>query len=636
MTEFGAHLQTETKSTYSLLGLRNRHYKIPEYQRPYLWEPKLVWKLLSDIWDAHANDLEFKFIGTVITHAADASGHCHEICDGQQRTVTILLIVRAILFWCSRHEKDKLGQRLRKLEPNLFDADGSQGEDVPKLRLFNRDLNNWFFNTFVKADQDEELARNIDKIQRSEQQSIIMNSFRTALSFLASKFGSAASADLYVTAAESNPQGLPSMYLREQLDKNLNTLENMTAIDKFASFLLYKCAISHSTVKNPRAAIDIFNSLNGTGVPLTETQQVMALLLTSQDADHTKHAEDWQHAEEVLNTVSWGDAAGLKDTALQEELERELLKRYLRCLREAQTSGRDTEVKTLKDYFLDSFQVQGMNTHKEQTCKLFNKGQPNEEAIEVFFEQFFSKANQRVCLFTSLMDLQDTSWVDDTFAVLCDGDIKVKVQNCITLLQHIGHMGLDQNWVHPAFLFVHRHVLPPCSEACSNEEVLDFFQKLERLSAYMFLCPAHCEDERQRERPRHPKLGDKILGDKSFRYDHCRSIQRVWYKALMERMKMGPLGAVLQWMGLSTPEAKNVLHSIEETYDTRADWSDRKIATYLLLKAESTLQSDCQKLHLTLTQALPQGLRVQDVRCILMQGCRCHCLADEIIVCFPN
>ena len=45
-------------------------YTVPEYQRPYLWEPKFVWKLLNDMWEAYlGNDKfagDFKFLGIII------------------------------------------------------------------------------------------------------------------------------------------------------------------------------------------------------------------------------------------------------------------------------------------------------------------------------------------------------------------------------------------------------------------------------------------------------------------------------------------------------------------------------------------------------------------------------------------
>lgn len=71
-----------------LNALLTKSLTIPEYQRPYRWQPKHVLQLLEDI---HRNSQEKKVyrIGTTILHR---NKETFDIVDGQQRLVTISLI----------------------------------------------------------------------------------------------------------------------------------------------------------------------------------------------------------------------------------------------------------------------------------------------------------------------------------------------------------------------------------------------------------------------------------------------------------------------------------------------------------------------------------------------------------------
>ncbi|MDK4685655.1 DUF262 domain-containing protein [Kingella negevensis] len=65
---------------------------IPHYQRPYKWQAKHILQLLQDLQHHHENNIIYR-IGTVVLHN-DSSRH--EIVDGQQRLITLSLIVYAL------------------------------------------------------------------------------------------------------------------------------------------------------------------------------------------------------------------------------------------------------------------------------------------------------------------------------------------------------------------------------------------------------------------------------------------------------------------------------------------------------------------------------------------------------------
>lgn len=67
---------------------------IPNYQRPYKWTAKNAIQLLDDIIDAKSGNKETYRVGTLILHQKDKS--TYNIVDGQQRTITFSLLLKAL------------------------------------------------------------------------------------------------------------------------------------------------------------------------------------------------------------------------------------------------------------------------------------------------------------------------------------------------------------------------------------------------------------------------------------------------------------------------------------------------------------------------------------------------------------
>jgi len=68
---------------------------IPNYQRPYKWTAKNVIQLLDDIIHAKSENKETYRVGTLILHH-DKDKLTYNIVDGQQRTITFSLLLKAI------------------------------------------------------------------------------------------------------------------------------------------------------------------------------------------------------------------------------------------------------------------------------------------------------------------------------------------------------------------------------------------------------------------------------------------------------------------------------------------------------------------------------------------------------------
>ena len=81
----------------SIKELLNRNIKIPDYQRPYMWDKKFVSHLFYDIKEAmeSGNIPEYR-LGSIILHKDEKTSSDYSIVDGQQRYITILLLLKCL------------------------------------------------------------------------------------------------------------------------------------------------------------------------------------------------------------------------------------------------------------------------------------------------------------------------------------------------------------------------------------------------------------------------------------------------------------------------------------------------------------------------------------------------------------
>ncbi len=97
----------------NLLSEKKIHF--PNYQRPYKWEVKHVKQLLNDIF-TFKHKPAYR-LGTVVIHLDDEKEELN-VVDGQQRTITLLLVIKAIL---AKYEAKQLELKSTGLKEQLKD-----------------------------------------------------------------------------------------------------------------------------------------------------------------------------------------------------------------------------------------------------------------------------------------------------------------------------------------------------------------------------------------------------------------------------------------------------------------------------------------------------------------------------------
>jgi uncharacterized protein with ParB-like and HNH nuclease domain len=96
--------------------IQNKTLHIPHFQRPYKWSVKNVIQLLDDI-QRFKGTTPYR-IGTIVIHEEDGVAN---IVDGQQRTVTFLLIIKAIMAYkYSLIKNNNLKEQLDIIKGNVF------------------------------------------------------------------------------------------------------------------------------------------------------------------------------------------------------------------------------------------------------------------------------------------------------------------------------------------------------------------------------------------------------------------------------------------------------------------------------------------------------------------------------------
>ena len=81
-------------SAVSVGALLAQNLRIPEYQRPYSWQPETALQLVDDVMDALAGSNDVPYVlGAVILHERE---EWLDVVDGQQRLLTLRMIIATL------------------------------------------------------------------------------------------------------------------------------------------------------------------------------------------------------------------------------------------------------------------------------------------------------------------------------------------------------------------------------------------------------------------------------------------------------------------------------------------------------------------------------------------------------------
>ena len=319
---------------------KSENFVIPEYQRGYSWDITQCDKLWQDI-DAFiaSNASDPYFFGTIIVDCSETNKF--SLIDGQQRTTTFLLLLKALLIQLTEaipnvpddEESEALKAGLKanrnKVMAILYKA---EDEDIPAmlkdstktqniLILENKSINELFpkeVKTIVEATDFKTSEQNVYKIPRKQKDNKYTNHFRN-FKFFFEKLG-------------------------EKSESQLN---------QFAKIFLEKCQVIEIRSWQIEQAITMFNSLNSTGMPLSDADIISAQLYSNAGDNKKTFNDQWESINQLANELSGRKIIDL-DAVLQQfmYINRAINKEYISINKEGNESV-DVTTPGLRRYYTD-------------------------------------------------------------------------------------------------------------------------------------------------------------------------------------------------------------------------------------------------------------------------------------------
>lgn len=301
LRKIGAYLKLEEDTKFT----------IPEYQRPYSWSITNCDKLWQDITDFIDSDSKDRyFFGTIIINC-QKDDTVLGLIDGQQRTTTFLLLMKALLvrinvaIGTTSQDDDSenlcrgLKERRRKIMGILYKAETEDIPDDPDITtdraicnsepiIENYSINELYkteLQTILSAVDYAEAESKVIKIPRKQKDNKYTNFFRNFKFF-------------YDRAKELS-------------DSQLNS---------FAKTLTDSCEVIEIKSWQVEQAITMFNSLNSDGLPLYDSDIISAKLYA--EAEKSKVSDDftklWKELIELIDELKQSGIANIDAILMQQ------------------------------------------------------------------------------------------------------------------------------------------------------------------------------------------------------------------------------------------------------------------------------------------------------------------------------
>lgn len=301
LRKIGAYLKLEEDTKFT----------IPEYQRPYSWSITNCDKLWQDITDFIDSDSKDRyFFGTIIINC-QKDDTVLGLIDGQQRTTTFLLLMKALLvrinvaIGTTSQDDDSenlcrgLKERRRKIMGILYKAETEDIPDDPDIAtdraicnsepiIENYSINELYkteLQTILSAVDYAEAESKVIKIPRKQKDNKYTNFFRNFKFF-------------YDRAKELS-------------DSQLNS---------FAKTLTDSCEVIEIKSWQVEQAITMFNSLNSDGLPLYDSDIISAKLYA--EAEKSKVSDEftklWKKLIELIDELKQSGIANIDAILMQQ------------------------------------------------------------------------------------------------------------------------------------------------------------------------------------------------------------------------------------------------------------------------------------------------------------------------------
>ena len=327
------------------------NFVIPQYQRGYSWEITQCDKLWQDIEDfINSEASDPYFFGTIIVDCSVSDKF--SLIDGQQRTTTFLLLLKALLIRLQEvlntfsitpttaateaslksHRDTIIGLLYKANAKGIFSILSDWNTAKGIIILENQSINELYkeeVKKILESKDYDEAESAVHKISRKQKDNKFTNHFRN-FKFFYTKL------------------------------KN----KSESQLDEFAEVFLLKCQIIEIRSWQIEQAITMFNSLNSTGLPLSDADIISADLFSNAGADKTPFNKQWEEITALASKLNSRKITNI-DGVLQQFM-------YInRATDKEYVSGTSYDVTTpgLRKYYKDEDDFSIKNSRKKDLLK---------------------------------------------------------------------------------------------------------------------------------------------------------------------------------------------------------------------------------------------------------------------------
>lgn len=270
-----AEMRVERQSVVDYLSKNT--FLIPMYQRPYAWgedECGQLWEDIISFYDENNEGDEY-FLGTSVLFKEDRK---QNLIDGQQRTTTLILLIRALYEKAFKQKGENTQGLVNLLESCLWKMDDISGKvDYTQPRLLSE----------VAIDSDCEILReilsdkylNVSDFSELEEKAKISKKNKKGASKYAYNF----------------------LFFIEKSDEIAR--ERPLEWEKICITILKKCVILPIECDSQENALRIFNTLNNRGISLSDSDIFKGVIFSEKKSEDEKRkfAEEWKDLEVKLH-----------------------------------------------------------------------------------------------------------------------------------------------------------------------------------------------------------------------------------------------------------------------------------------------------------------------------------------------
>lgn len=286
----------------------DRKFVVPEYQRAYSWDKEKCEKLFEDI-ESRKDGNCYYFFGTII---ADYSNPGEiNLIDGQQRTISFLILLKALLLKIlaaqkslpeneiSQSLRDSLDDKVNSILKILYNVEPKEKHSFLKtwklkdgFSIFETKSINELpeykdeFQKILNAKEYEELENSAEKSSKKQRNcSRFFSNFKL----------------FYDNLGENYTDSIK--------------------LDEFTEIFLKKCQVIEIRSDDSEQAIEMFNSLNSDGQPLSDADIISAKLYSNAEKNKEKEAFDevWKRFLELTSELEKKEIVKI-DSVLQQNM----------------------------------------------------------------------------------------------------------------------------------------------------------------------------------------------------------------------------------------------------------------------------------------------------------------------------